>query len=541
MASSTYDKQAAYAAAVDAVASNTSLRKAAKMYGVNRENLRKRVNGLVPMVCRPGPQLTYLSPAAEVGLVETIEYRAAQGMCIGSGELRYFVRQAAIISATRPVPDDFPNDMWIHRWMKKHPHLSFRRARILETKRAESSTEAAVSYYFNNLQDALDRLGLRDKPAQIWNCDETGICPQGRCRERVICPKGQVANVQRSSDRENVSVMGCINAAGEHVPPMYIFSGVRRKVEWMRNAPDGAVCAVTKTSNINTPLFQRWLGWFISKLPEARPQLLVLDGHFAHISPGAVKYGLGKGVHLFVLPAHTSHFLQPLDIAVYQPFKVLYEKELKQYPLDNKGALPTKDNLVGITAVPFKAAFSTQNARKAFEAAGIFPLSLEVMLSAIVGNKPSTQSTNLRHHAVVVPHHDTMQVTERQQRVLKRLGLDIDALRVVNLTVQHTFKPRPQKRVRGSYVDESFSGGVLLTHSEMLEEMSRKERKHTEKVSAQASKPLEKSERELMNMHDSPRYHSKKTSKALTPPSRRAKATSKTKVVVQIASDTVVV
>ncbi|POM59290.1 DDE superfamily endonuclease containing protein [Phytophthora palmivora] len=29
-------------------------------------------------------------------------------------------------------------------------------------------------------------------------------------------------------------------------------------------------------------------------------------------------------LHIYVLPAHTSHFLQPLDVGVVQPFKAIY-------------------------------------------------------------------------------------------------------------------------------------------------------------------------------------------------------------------------
>jgi len=233
-------------------------------------------------------------------------------------------------------------------------------------KRAESSTEGNVRYYFDNLCSALRELELTNSPAQIWNCDETGVSAQGRCMERVICPKGMAAKVQRSACRENVSIMGCINAAGGYIPPMYIYAGARRKMEWLPGAPDGAVCAVTESSNVNTDLFLIWFEWFVDQLPPVRPQLLVLDGHFAHVSVATVKYGIDRDAYLFVLPAHTSHFLQPLDVAVYQPFKALYEREVQRYPLNNCGALPVKDNIAGMTHDAFVMAFSDKNIRRAF-------------------------------------------------------------------------------------------------------------------------------------------------------------------------------
>ncbi|EEY66806.1 uncharacterized protein PITG_18640 [Phytophthora infestans T30-4] len=97
---------------------------------------------------------------------------------------------------TRLLHDDFPNDKYISRWIAAHPKISRRKSQLLDAKRAVSSTSDAVMRYFSNLQEELKKLDILDKPERIWNCDETGICPQGCGGERVICPKGLRANIQ---------------------------------------------------------------------------------------------------------------------------------------------------------------------------------------------------------------------------------------------------------------------------------------------------------------------------------------------------------
>ena len=42
--------------------------------------------------------------------------------------------------------------------------------------------------------------------------------------------------------------------------------------------------------------------------------LLLYDGHKSHISSSLISWALEKSIILFVLPAHTSHALQPLDV-----------------------------------------------------------------------------------------------------------------------------------------------------------------------------------------------------------------------------------
>ncbi|KAG2935047.1 hypothetical protein PC119_g328 [Phytophthora cactorum] len=75
------------------------------------------------------------------------------------------------------------------------------------------------------------------------------------------------------------------------------------------------------------------------------------------------------------------------------------------------------------------------------------------MLSGSIGNKPTTTKKSLRHHATVVPHVEALQVSERQQRGLKRQGLDIDALNVVNIAVIYR-APSTKKRSTGTFVGE---------------------------------------------------------------------------------------
>ncbi|KAG6973095.1 hypothetical protein JG687_00001088 [Phytophthora cactorum] len=123
-------------------------------------------------------------------------------------------RRVAEATEARQLADDFPNGKCVSQWVANRPRISIRHAQRLVVKRASASTPDAVMDYNNNLKSVLDKSDLLDKPERLWNCDETGVCPQGRGRERVICPKGLRANVQRSDDRENVGITACVSASG---------------------------------------------------------------------------------------------------------------------------------------------------------------------------------------------------------------------------------------------------------------------------------------------------------------------------------------
>ena len=52
--------------------------------------------------------------------------------------------------------------------------------------------------------------------------------------------------------------------------------------------------------------------------------LLIFDNHASHISIPVIELAKGSGVHLLTIHPHCSHKLQPLDVAVYGPFKAYY-------------------------------------------------------------------------------------------------------------------------------------------------------------------------------------------------------------------------
>ncbi|KAF4035618.1 hypothetical protein GN244_ATG12282 [Phytophthora infestans] len=104
-----------------------------------------------------------------------------------------------------------------------------------------------------------------------------------------------------------------------------------------------------------------------------------------------------------------------------------------------------------------------------------------MMLSALIGNTPHVNKRKLPHHAAVVPHVRTLQLSERQRKRLERQGLDLDALELVNLVARETYTPQQSKRKRGAFVDERHSGGVLLTHGQMLEALKKKDNERVAK------------------------------------------------------------
>ena len=124
---------------------------------------------------------------------------------------------------------------------------------------------------------------------------------------------------------------------------------------------------------------------FLSKLiekgllPSTSRHLLVLDGHKAHLTLEVVTKAKRNGVDMLILPSHTSHGLQPLDVACFKPFKVAFRAYKNLWNKEHHGMRVTKENLANWISLALRKALSPTNIQSGFRGAGIWPLNLEAM------------------------------------------------------------------------------------------------------------------------------------------------------------------
>jgi hypothetical protein len=54
------------------------------------------------------------------------------------------------------------------------------------------------------------------------------------------------------------------------------------------------------------------------------PSLVLYDGHQSHVNLTLKEWPEKRNITLFVLPPHTSHLTQPLDVTMFGPLKSMY-------------------------------------------------------------------------------------------------------------------------------------------------------------------------------------------------------------------------
>jgi hypothetical protein len=118
--------------------------------------------------------------------------------------------------------------------------------------------------------------------------------------------------------------------------------------------------------------------WFTNHfLPQARahanndkPIILLYDGHGSHIQESIIDIAMDNNTSLYLLPAHTTHKLQPCDVGAFGPLKKHWSNTCAQYFELTSKELGTNHVVLAYMAAR-RQAFIPSTITKAWENSGI--------------------------------------------------------------------------------------------------------------------------------------------------------------------------
>lgn len=360
--------------AVERVTSGKKLRETARMYNVPVETLR-RVNGTVPLECRPGPP-TVLTTEEEARLVQYL----IEMSDMGYGLSREMVMRMAYLIAEKsdrkhPFSGDSAGRSWFDGFKQRHPMLTIRKPQPLSYCRALCANPEIICDFFGKVGSLYGRLNVVSKPMQVFNCDETSISIVHK-PGKVIAQLGRrnVYSITSAERGKTHTILACVSASGYVLPPLMVFP---RKRSVPDNLKAGAVPNTmflnSENGWINSEIYLQWLKFFAQNIPPIRPVVLIQDGHASHISIDVIEFTRANGIHLLCLPAHTTHVLQPLDVGVFKSFKSNFSKACTKYIASHPGRVVTSDVLASLVAEAWPSSFTLLNIMGGFKKCGLFP------------------------------------------------------------------------------------------------------------------------------------------------------------------------
>ncbi|XP_072392527.1 uncharacterized protein [Diabrotica undecimpunctata] len=153
--------------------------------------------------------------------------------------------------------------------------------------------------------------GLRNfELSNIFNVDETGITTvQQPPKILALKEERQIEGMKFGERGVLVIVICCINAAGNTVPPLFVFPRVNLKIHMLKGAPPGAIGAANSSGWSNEDVFFKFLEHFISHVkPTLQDKvILLLDNHESHVSIPTINLAKRSGVILVTFHPHTSN------------------------------------------------------------------------------------------------------------------------------------------------------------------------------------------------------------------------------------------
>ncbi|CAB3236996.1 unnamed protein product [Arctia plantaginis] len=264
---------------------------------------------------------------------------------------------------------------WLAGFLQRHPDLSIRKPEAISINRILGFNKTEITLFFNNLEKLMVQHNF--EPQMIYNVDETGITTVQET-EKIIAPRGQkrVGSVTSWERGKTVTVICAMSASGSFIPPLFIFPRQRHSPHLEKDGPLGAVYTCSHNGWTNEKIFVLWLRHFIkhTKPTAETPVLIILDNHNSHATLEAWELAKENHVIMLTIPPHSSHRLQPLDVAFYSPLKRAYNKECNLYIKSRNLIKITPYEIAGLFNKAYTRVASIDIGVSSFKATGIFPM-----------------------------------------------------------------------------------------------------------------------------------------------------------------------
>ena len=291
-------------------------------------------------------------------------------------------------------------------------------------------------------------------------------------------------------------------------------------------------------------MFDIWFhNHFLANAPTARPLLLLMDGHSSHYNPSTIKTAAAQQIILFCLPPHTTHIAQPLDVASFGVLKQRWNEQCQQYMANNPGKVVTRFQFSELFSHAWAEAMVPHNICAGFKAAGVYPLDSAAFVARTAASDPNDSplpSSSLKFvpmYSPIAPKNRRAQsfTQEEKENFQQRYdeGYDLsndpkyfswlhihhpdEAKRLCELIVDPTEEPRSQQTasaVEGVICKSGLSKllelpkppakcvppakkscAKVLTSTENLKLIEKKEREKREKIDLKESRRREREAR----------------------------------------------
>ena len=282
----------------------------------------------------------------------------------------------------------------------------------------------------------------------------------------------------QDGSREFISLLAAVCADGAALALALIYQGDTYDLQdtWLEDydySSEEAYFAVSKKGWTNEDLGLSWLSELFESATRLKAdyakRLLVIDGHSSHVNMKFIDFCDQNGILLSISPPHSTHRLQPLDVAILSPLATAYFKQIDAFIHSSRGfGRSTKRAFWSLFRDAWKSALISSNVYAGFSATGTCPFKPSKVLQQLQTKTPSPpmSDSELRRktprsvrgvrRAIKAARAEDPELAQGLDliiRATKKLAIEKDILEHENQGLRATLIGKKKRRKRGKAME----------------------------------------------------------------------------------------
>jgi DDE superfamily endonuclease len=160
---------------------------------------------------------------------------------------------------------------------------------------------------------------------------------------------------------------------GENLQAGWVPPDMDKKWQWTSNSK-GWTC-----DNIGFEWLTRVFDPATRDKANGKRRALIFDGHGSHVQPEVLRFCIDNNISILLMPPHSSHLCQPLDVGVFSPLKTYMSAELDKIMRYGVSTIKKFEWAEAYRCARLQA-MTASNIKSAFRAAGLRPLNRRKVL-----------------------------------------------------------------------------------------------------------------------------------------------------------------
>jgi DDE superfamily endonuclease/Tc5 transposase DNA-binding domain len=273
---------------------------------------------------------------------------------------------------------------WPRRFIERQPDLHKMRQKPIELVRKLAHDPEVILSWFQRFQALCTQFGVCNE--DIWNFDETGFrIGVGKSQWIVTTSTSKRSYLASDNSRDLVTSVEAVSAGGAVIEEMLILPGKTHLERFYTDLGDNVLVGLSDTGYTNDELSYQYIIHFdrqSKKTQRGAHRILLCDGCGSHITREILEFCEQRLIHMFVLPPHTSHILQPLDVVLFQPLKHFHAKAVDNATRTGCSDFNKLEFLAAIHGIR-QQTFKKNSILSSFRECGIVPYNPQIAIDKV--------------------------------------------------------------------------------------------------------------------------------------------------------------